>query len=263
VLRGSGTNHSATAILGFIVCTAVLFALQFIKGRARQAKRILLWGTVAFLLSVPVMLMVVEAFDMTPAEAILEATGRDMTLSDRTYLWKDLLDNAAKTRTFGVGFGAFWVGPLGYELYPFPNWAKVTRTWRPREGHNGYIDVYVDLGLVGLVLMLLVILFAVLSTLDDLESRFEFGRLRVILLLSILINNFAESSFLNGTHALWFMFLLAGVRVPNAAQRAKSFTVARLRRVVAPQVLRVPAGGMAHSLYRGGVMTPKMQLRRP
>jgi O-antigen ligase len=188
-----------------------------------------------------------------------------MTLSDRTYLWQDLLDNAAKTPMLGVGFGAFWVGPLGYELYPFPNWAKVTRTWRPREGHNGYIDVYVDLGVVGLVLVLLVILFAVLGSLDDLQDRFELGRLRVILLLSVLINNFAESSFLNGTHALWFMFLLAGVNTPPVARRAQTLTVRRLRRVV-PDGARIPGAATAQTvrrLYVAGVISSKSQPRRP
>jgi O-antigen ligase len=114
-------------------------------------------------------------------------------------------------------------------LYPFPNWSLVTHTWRPGEGHNGYIDVYVDLGVIGVALVLLVIGFAFAGALDDLHNQFELGRLRLTLLLSILTNNLAESSLLNGTHSLWFLFLLVAVNTPTATQRVQSERVARRR----------------------------------
>jgi exopolysaccharide production protein ExoQ len=221
VLRGSRNSHSSTAIVGFSVGAAVLFGLQYFKRSVDQAKRRILSGTIALMLLMPVAYFVFEVFDTTPVGLVLEATGRDMTFTGRTGLWKDIINDAAKTPVLGVGFGAFWVGHIGYELYPLDNWSRVTPGWRPGEGHDGYIDVYVELGLIGLALTIVVIGCAFVGALDDLRSNFELGTLRLTLLLSIILNNVTESSLLKGTHSLWFVFLLVAINVPAAIQRER------------------------------------------
>ena len=228
VLHGSKNSHSSTAIIGFGVGAAALFGLQYLKRRVTQARRIILAGTIAVTLLAPFAYFVFEAFDTTPVALMLEATGRDMTLTGRTGLWTDLLNNAAKSPVLGVGLGAFWVGKIGYAMYPLDNWSRVTPGWRPGQGHNGYIDVYVDLGVIGVVLVLLVVVSAFAGALDDLQNRFELGTLRLTLLLSIVMNNLTESSLLKGTHSLWFLFLLVAVNIPGASRRVRSERAARL-----------------------------------
>ena len=76
-------------------------------------------------------------------------------------------------------------------------------------------------GVILSTLVLLVIGFALAGALDDLQHQFELGRLRLTLLVSILANNVTESSFLNGTHSLWFLFLLVAVNVPTAPQQVR------------------------------------------
>jgi exopolysaccharide production protein ExoQ len=227
VLKGSKNSHSSAAILGFIASMAVLLSLQFIKKRAARAKRIVLTGVIVFALLAPVVYLSFEAFDTTPVGVVLQASGRDMTFTDRTLLWTDVWNNAAKSPVLGVGFGAFWVGRPGFALYPLPNWSNKTPGWRPGEGHNGFIDVYVDLGAAGVVLLFIVIGSAVASALNDLQDQFEYGRLRLVLLLSVLMNNMAESSLLNGTQSLWFIFLLVGVSIPPMIRQSRAKSPAR------------------------------------
>ncbi len=230
VLRGSKNSHSSTAILGFIAGTALLFSLQFLKKRIARAKRIVLIGILVAVILTPFLYVSFAAFDTTPLALVLQATGRDMTFTGRTGLWKDVLNNAEKSPIVGVGFGAFWVGHIGYQMYPLENWSRVTPEWRPNEGHNGYLDVDIDLGVVGVVLVLIVVGAAFAGALNDLESNFELGRLRLALLLSVVMNNFSESSFLKGTHSLWFIFLLVAVNVP-ASLHTGSKKAARLRSI--------------------------------
>ena len=80
-----------------------------------------------------------------------------MSFTDRTLIWTDVLNDAKKNPVLGVGIGALWVGPIGYDMYPMPNWSRKTPEWRPEEGHNGYVDVYARLGGIGVVLMLIVV----------------------------------------------------------------------------------------------------------
>jgi O-antigen ligase len=105
-------------------------------------------------------------------------------------------------------------------MYPLPNWSRVTPEWRPGQGHNGYIDTYVELGLVGLGLLLIVIFIACSGALNDLQVNFDLGSLRLTLLLAIVINNITEASILKGTHMLWFIFLLVGMNVLRPKRKA-------------------------------------------
>jgi O-antigen ligase len=138
-----------------------------------------------------------------------------MTLSDRTRLWTDLMNIAKKNPVQGVGFGAFWVGPIGEEMYPLPSWSEKTPEWRPEQGHNGYLDTYVELGAVGVIILLLIIFVGFTGALSDLDRNFAFGSLRISFLLCVLINNMAETSMLKGTHDLWFLFLLMVINIPR------------------------------------------------
>ncbi len=231
VLRGSKNSHSSTAIIGFITSAAFLFGLQYIKKRATRAKRIVLAVTMAFILLTPVVYLVFEVFDTNPVTLVLKASGRDMTFTDRTLIWTDVLHIAAKSPVVGLGFGAFWVGHIGEAMYPLPNWSRKTPGWRPTEGHNGYIDVYVELGVIGVALLLIGIGIAFAGALDDLRNEFELGSLRLVLLLSIVMNNITETSLLKGTHGLWFLFLLVAINVPKPSRRVHSKRAAQLRTI--------------------------------
>jgi O-antigen ligase len=221
VLRGSKSSHSTTAIIGFITGAAVLLGLQFVRRKPSKGKRMIFAGMTALLLLTPVVYSVFEAFDATPIRLALQASGRDTTLTGRTGLWTDVLNNAAQNPVLGVGFGAFWVGPIGYARYPLDNWSRITPGWRPGQAHNGYIDVYVDLGVIGLALVLLVVGMAFSGALDELRTNFDFGALRLALLITIAMNNLTESSLLKGTHSLWFVFLLAAVNVHASLKSAE------------------------------------------
>jgi len=222
LLRGSKNSHSSTAILAFATCTLLLAGLQFLKKGIARSKRVILGLTVLLALTAPLIALGFEALDTTPSKLVVEATGRDMTLTGRTLLWTDVLDNAAKHPLFGVGVAAFWVGPVGYDLYPLPNWSRVTPEWRPEQGHNGYIDTYVELGGVGVLLLVIVIGVAIAGALSQLETNFQLGSIRLALLLLILMSNLTETSFLRGTHDLWFVFLLIAVNLPVRPGRARA-----------------------------------------
>jgi O-antigen ligase len=219
LLRGSGTSHSMTSIAGFATGVGVLITLICFKDNVKQ------FGRYATLLAVLIgaigitSYVIFELVGERPVEFVLGAAGRDDTLTGRTGLWSDLMANAAKHTLFGVGYGSFWVGPAGYELFPLPNWSSVTPGWRPLQGHNGYLDVYVELGLLGLALLLAVVIAALRSTHQTLCADFPAGCLRLTFLVAILLNNLTESSLLRGTHSLWFLFLLFALAGPPVTGR--------------------------------------------
>ncbi len=48
-------------------------------------------------------------------------------------------------------------------------------------------------------------------------------------LLSIVMNNLTETSFLKGTHSLWFLFLLTAVNLPSTVHRKKTEKIGQLQ----------------------------------
>ena len=77
--------------------------------------------------------------------ALFAAAGRDESMSGRDDLWMQVFNQGLKTPFFGSGYGSFWYEGRGREI---------TGTWNPRQSHNAYIDVFVDLGLIGVILVL-------------------------------------------------------------------------------------------------------------
>lgn len=87
---------------------------------------------------------------------VLESMGKDKTLTGRTYLWQQGIETALERPVLGYGYSAFWV-----EGQP-----RAERYWfhfniESREGfhfHNSYIHAFVDIGGIGLMLVVLIML---------------------------------------------------------------------------------------------------------
>lgn len=77
--------------------------------------------------------------------AVLNAIGRDPTLTGRTVIWTALLDSVWKRPFFGYGFYAFWQGLNG------ESGAVIHRfNWTFGYAHNGYLEICLQLGVAGL-----------------------------------------------------------------------------------------------------------------
>lgn len=136
-------------------------------------------------------------------EFIFRATGRDVTLSGRTYLWELMLNQIQNHPWFGTGYGGFWLGLEGMS----GQIAYLVKWGYPGQAHNGYLDILNELGVIG---MLLVIGFIVqhginLVRLSAIDSRLAF--FHGMLLVALLAMNVAEATILRTTHLWWIVFV--------------------------------------------------------
>ena len=76
-------------------------------------------------------------------------------MSGRTQIWSAILDSGFKQPLLGFGYGAFWRGQNGESLNIFLQTGFAL--W---QGHNAFLDIWLDLGLVGLSLFLLTLIKA-------------------------------------------------------------------------------------------------------
>ena len=144
---------------------------------------------------------------------MVEVLGRSSSLTGRVPLWGSLLENFQQHPIFGVGYDAFWTMPNVESLRVI----HAIAGWPASHGHNGYIDVLNELGLVGFIL-LLVILFQALKRAVHSNFRHDStGMALLLLLFSQLLVNLTESSFCRSTNIVWVMFLLTYVALARVS----------------------------------------------
>ncbi len=89
--------------------------------------------------------------------AVLDALGKDFTLTGRSYLWQRARDFIEEAPLLGVGYQAFWrIGnPPAEELWA----ASFEESGAGFNFHNLYLHTAVDLGYIGLGLVILTFLW--------------------------------------------------------------------------------------------------------
>jgi exopolysaccharide production protein ExoQ len=135
-------SSSATAIVALVLCLAAYPLPRLF--RVSKARAFLLLASVTPLFAIGLALAAVN-FDV-----IAKAAGRNSTLSDRIPMWATVMDAIGRKPWFGYGFDVFWTewsGDLVKVKY-------VMHGWRPPHAHNGYLDVVLSVGIVGLLVFI-------------------------------------------------------------------------------------------------------------
>lgn len=183
--------NSATSLICFLSGTAILLALEM-PGVRKNVGRfgvylvtfMLLFGVLDFLFGI--------------GESIVSGLGRDMTLTGRVEIWNEVISMSENT-LFGSGHESFWLGQRAQRM-----WDKYY--WRPNQAHNGYIEMYLHLGMVGLMLLLVMMFTGYKNILLKMISDHTLGSLKMTFFLTALLYNFAEAAFKLGL--VWFIFIL-------------------------------------------------------
>lgn len=142
---GSG-SASAIVVLFAVICVGItVWIVTLLSGNER-------WQGVFLGIGIIVPLGILVFFHLPEIARFL---GRSVTLTGRLPLWEALLSIGWKQPLLGYGFGAFWLGsgqmmPIDIALMRlrFP-WAG--------HAHNGFIDTWLEVGLIGLLLIVMII----------------------------------------------------------------------------------------------------------
>jgi exopolysaccharide production protein ExoQ len=129
----------------------------------------------------------------SPFAQIANLFGRDSSFTGRTEIWESLLAAAGQESLLGVGYGSFWINP--------------STSIQVNQAHNGYLDVFLDLGTVGMILLGLFLLHFYRSVLGKLTTDFSWACFGIGFLFIALLHNLTESSLVRGTAHIWVLLL--------------------------------------------------------
>lgn len=143
-------------ILGLLVLVAMLGRARLFTAAAGLAF-ILTWilskralsKLTAFVFLPALALLTVTNF--TKIAAYLSDSGIDVTLTSRTLIWDRALAAVEDVNnTIGYGFGTFQLPRFDYMWGMFSS-------WRPWHAHNCFVNIYFELGIIGLIAVALLI----------------------------------------------------------------------------------------------------------
>jgi exopolysaccharide production protein ExoQ len=147
--------------------------------------------------------------------------GRDPTLTGRTDIWAMLLQSVMNRPLLGYGYAAFWTGMNGEsgKLYQALNWVFTY-------AHNGLLEVWLQLGLVGLAFVCYVICRATRDALTCSVRSAEAGvEWLCTMLVLTLVYNLDEGTILfsHSLVSLCFVILCAGLAREAYAVRSMTW----------------------------------------
>lgn len=193
--------HSSTSTVSLLAGVALILFLGFRFVDKQRIGTYLITGCIVFGLAE----WMFGILDM-----VINLLGKDPTLTDRTKVW-ELVLSIQTNPLLGTGFESFWMGDrcrLIWEQF----W------WHPIQAHNGYLETYLNLGLIGLALMLALIFTAFAKGRRALLAGYDFGRFRLGFVAAFVLYNWTEAAF-KALHPVWFVFYIIAIDYPPSPSK--------------------------------------------
>ena len=191
-------SRSTTALLASIATGGAV--IYFLRAPPRLRSPMFLIAGFALVMALLSLLFIFTGIP-TPLEALgalAGGFGKDATLTGRDAIWGAVITEIGKHPWIGCGFNGYWVigqpwGPSGDVLRSIG--------FAPLQAHNGYLDILNELGIIGFVLLIGMLVWqfrqiAQVNRFDRSTAAFGFAYLVYDLILNITESNFLRPTFL-------------------------------------------------------------------
>ncbi|PHR57766.1 MAG: hypothetical protein COA47_11355 [Robiginitomaculum sp.] len=136
--------------------------------------------------------------------------GREPTLTGRTDIWAALFDQIRNRPWFGHGYAIFWMDETGPAF-----WVRQRTEWLVPTAHNGWLETWLSIGLVGVICFALVYATALISALRNLlKGKMAYWAL--ISTLVFLLFSMSESNILQQNNLGWILFAATAAKLFGA-----------------------------------------------
>lgn len=138
---------------------------------------------------------------------LLTLLGRNPTLTGRTEIWTAVLSFHTNP-LIGTGFDSFWQSSRIQEVASRIGYTGIT------EAHNGFLEVYLNLGLIGVALLVSLLVRGYLRALVLLRTQPHLGQLCIVFIVTNIMFNLSEAGF-KQLSPNWIAFMLATIEIPG------------------------------------------------
>jgi exopolysaccharide production protein ExoQ len=203
-----GMADCKTCISCFILGSGLIIAtnLRAIRGRPARVHALCL----AILLGGGTILL------FGGQSGVVHALGRNSDLSGRTDIWAAVIA-AVSNPVLGAGFETFWISPDAHKVW---NSLSASGWWNPEglinEAHDGYLEVYVNLGWIGVCLIAVILISGYRRAAKAFQRDPPLGSLLLAYIATSAIYGITEAGF-RMLNVFWIFLLLAIVSASGVA----------------------------------------------
>jgi O-antigen ligase len=151
-------------------------------------------------------------------DAAIEALGRGSTLSGRTDFWPYLIQAIGDRPLLGYGYSAFFRSPEGSD---YLSYYLVESGYTPYHAHNSFLQTGLDVGFVGLALLVALLLVALVRGVRYVAAeRGLTAAWPLMIVLYLALGSYTETYFANYNSFEWIFFVVALLYPIRALPRA-------------------------------------------
>lgn len=132
-------TRSATTLICLVLVLGGTAGLS-LMGKGPAAAVATVWAGVTGLIALA------GVYFLAP-QLLFQAVGKDATLTGRTDIWTAILRDSEQAPLTGYGYAAFWTRTSAPA-----KWMRAQLQWPVPHAHNGWLDVLIQLGQIGVVM---------------------------------------------------------------------------------------------------------------
>lgn len=222
--------NSATSFACFFMCAAPMILTYFFPS---ARKPVFLHLMVMGILGVAFC-----ALFLNIGAGMVRGLGRDSTLTGRDDIWRSAFTQV-QNPLIGSGYESFWIGPRLEAVQRLINQYL-------NQAHNGYIEIYLNLGWIGVVLLAILIVVGYGRVVGAVRRMTPTAALGLAFFIANVAYNFTEAAF-KMMHPLWIcLFLVTMIKPesPAAENLSTPNTLPPVKRkqIAGPKLELAPAG---------------------
>ncbi|MEM9907986.1 MAG: O-antigen ligase family protein [Cyanobacteria bacterium P01_D01_bin.44] len=190
-------STSKTGLVVFMPLAFVILAYQRFRWRGRR--------TVFLVDAACLVILILGVYIFSNWELLVSTVGGDPTLTGRTLIWESAFSKLGSNLWLGFGRESFWLpdNPIARGV---PGLSEV---YMPAHAHNGFIDLVVDLGIIGLTIFLIgYVATLVLSLKRSYCATTPEDLWPIALMMIIVASNLTESLLMKRANLFWVLYLI-------------------------------------------------------
>ncbi|MBW4679515.1 MAG: O-antigen ligase family protein [Microcoleus vaginatus WJT46-NPBG5] len=198
-------NSGASKVL-ILVLLSLWFYLNFVKKLPVQ------WAFISVVLFMIVSTILVVFISDNLESIVVGGLGKDLTLTGRTEFWPQIIDKINQRPLLGYGSASFWQPWRGL-ADPGGDIIVAKTQFKPPHSHNGFLDLALQLGWVGLGLFILSFFNNLAKAVTYLtRTKLPEAGLPLVFLTYTIMTNLTETG-LFGVTSVWFWYIVLTVRL--------------------------------------------------
>ena len=143
--------------------------------------------------------------------------GKDPTLTGRTGLWISTLEAIRRHPFLGYGYMSFWNGYAGESTN-----ASLVNRWAVTSSHNGFLEIWLTLGAVGVGLVIWSLIRAMIAAARCVNAGVSvYVGWCIAIIVLVVIYNMDEMVMMAPNHLAWILYVLACLNLSDEVKRMR------------------------------------------